>query len=90
MLYEVITEDGTGDRIVVSELVHKDSMLISFEDFAKFQERGFEKQPVKAGDNTYFSEDENTLLAAVPGYPRIDRFVSKEENGVETLVDNFV
>jgi len=81
-----IGEDGTGDRIVVSELVHKDSMLISFEDFAKFRERGFEKQPVKAGDNTYFSEDENTLLAAVPGYPRIDRFASQEENGVETLV----
>ncbi|SHO49115.1 DUF342 domain-containing protein [Desulfopila aestuarii] len=81
-----IGEDDTGDRIVVSELVHKDSLLLSFEDFAKFQDRGFEKQPVKAGDHTYFSEGNNELYAAVPGYPRVDRFVAEDENKVETLV----
>lgn len=81
-----IGEDGTGDRIAVSELVHKGGLLISFEEFAKFQARGFEKQPVKAGDNTYFSEDNNELYAAVPGYPRVDRFAPDEADGVETLV----
>jgi len=74
-----IGEDDSGDRIVVSELVHKDDVLLSFEDFAKFQDRGFEKQPVQAGDNTYFSEDNLFLYAAVPGYPRVDRFHGERE-----------
>ena len=74
-----IGEDDSGDRIVVAELVHKDDVILSFEDFAKFQDRGFAKQPVTAGDNTYFSEDATYLYAAVPGYPRVERFRSETE-----------
>ncbi len=79
-----IGEDDTGDKVLVSELVRKEGLLLAFENFEKFQERGFEKQPVQAGENVYFSEDQNSLHAEVAGYPRLDRF-APEENGVETL-----
>jgi len=82
----LIGEDGLGDRVKVSELVHKDGMLLSFEDFARLKERGFEKQPVRAGDNTYFSDDQNQLYAKVPGYPRVDTVPSEEYPGVDALV----
>lgn len=80
-----IGEDDTGDRVVVSELVHKGTLLLSFEDFGKFKDRGFEMQPVTGGENTYFSEDMTELFAAVPGYPRVNRFRPEEEGGVETI-----
>lgn len=81
-----IGEDGMGERVVVSELVHKGTILLDFEDFARYQERGFVKQPVWAGDNTSFDEAANQLFATVPGYPRIDRFTEEEDGDIETLV----
>lgn len=80
-----IGEDDTGDKVVVSELVRKDGKILSFENFAKLQGKGFEKQLVKAGENTYFSEDENELFAKVAGYPRIAR-LTPEAGDVPTLI----
>lgn len=80
-----IGEDDTADKVTVSELVRKDGLLLNFENFARFQEKGFEKQPVQAGENTYFSEDQNKLSAKVAGYARIDR-CAPGDGDVQTLV----
>lgn len=81
-----IGEDVLGERVAVAELVRKGALLLSFENFARFQERGFTRQPIQAGDNTSISDDQNELYAQVPGYPRIDRVHPAEEGGSDTLV----
>lgn len=77
----LVGEGDTAEKIIISELVKKDQPLLSFPDFEKFAEKGFEKSPVRSGNNTHFSEDETTLLADTIGYPRID--VMEAEEGEE-------
>lgn len=71
-----IGENASANRVTVSELVRKGDLLLRFENPAHFQEGGFEKQPVKAGEYTFFSEDQSELYAEVAGYPRLDRYLS--------------
>ncbi len=71
-------EDERVEKIMVSELVKKDQLLLSFPDFENFSEKGFEKSPVRSGKNTRFSEDGETLLADTIGYPRVDTMNQKD------------
>lgn len=82
-----IGEDGMGDKVMVTELVHRHGPLLSFDKVASRERQGMKKQPVMAGDNTrWTSREQNVLQATVPGYPRIERGVLAEEGRVETLV----
>ncbi len=68
----LVGEPETAEKLILSELVRKDQDLLSFPDFKKFADKGYEKSPVRSGTNTHYSEDGETLLASIVGYPRID------------------
>jgi uncharacterized protein (DUF342 family) len=73
-----IGEDDTADKVLVAELVRKDGILLKFENYEKFREKGFIKQSVEAGDNVYAANDGDEFRAEVAGYPKIDHFVSED------------
>lgn len=79
-----IGEDESGDKVLVSELVRKDGMLLEFEKVEKFLEKGFEKQPIQLGEHVYFSEDGNIVYATVAGYPRVNR-LAVEDDGTQVI-----
>ncbi len=79
-----IGEEDRVEKITVSELVKKNQPLLSFPDFEKFAEKGFEKSPVRSGKNTHFSEDGEILLADTIGYPRVD--IMKQEENEEPIL----
>jgi len=66
-----IGEDYTTDKIPVSELVMTNQLLADFPNFQRFAARGYEKAKVLCGENVSFSEDEESIVATMPGYPRI-------------------
>ncbi len=68
-----VGEDYTTDKIEVSELVRAGQLLADFPHFHKFAAKGFVKAAVEPGDNTHFSEDEESIHATVPGYPKIEK-----------------
>ncbi len=68
----VVGEEGSSEKIIVSELVRKEQPLLSFPGFEVLAEKGYEKSPIRAGNNTHYSEDGEILLASTIGYPRID------------------
>ncbi len=75
-----------SEKLTISELVKSDQPLLSFPEFEKFSEKGFEKSPVRSGKNTQFSEDGDTLLASAIGYPRIDIMPQKDNEEPILLV----
>ena len=60
------------EKVITSELVRQNQALLSFPDFEKFAASGFIKSPIRSGKNTHFSEDGETLLSDIIGYPRVD------------------
>lgn len=66
-----IGEDNTTDKIPVSELVMANQLLADFPNFQRFAARGYEKATLLPGDNVCLSEDEESIIATLPGYPRI-------------------
>jgi len=69
----LIGEDDTGDKITVSELVGTGQLLADFPNFHRYAAKGFQKAPVEVGDYAHFSEDEESIFATVPGYPKIKK-----------------
>ncbi len=66
-----IDENYPMEKLPVTELVNEDQPLVEFTD-TNFPETGtLLQRSVIAGANTYFSEDDNQVLAEVAGYPRI-------------------
>ena len=82
---KVGTEDKF-EKLVISELVKPDQPLLSFPEFEKFSEKGFEKSPIRSGKNTHFSEDGEILLASTIGYPRVDVMQQKDNEEPILLV----
>lgn len=68
-----IGEDDTSDKISVSELVRTGQLLADFPNFHRYAAKGFQKAPLEAGDYAHFSEDEESIFATVPGYPKIKK-----------------
>jgi len=66
-----IGEDYTTDKISVSELVLAGQLLANFPNFHRFAAKGFVKTAIEPGDFAHYSEDEESILATVPGYPKI-------------------
>ncbi|NOR23656.1 MAG: DUF342 domain-containing protein [Desulforhopalus sp.] len=68
-----IGEDYTTDKIPVSELVRAGQLLANFPNFHRFAAKGFEKTAIEPGDNAHYSEDEESILATVSGYPTVKK-----------------
>jgi uncharacterized protein len=81
----LVGTEERGEKITVSELVKKNQPLLSFPEFEKFSKRGFEKSPVRSGKNTRFSDDGETLLSDIIGYPRVD-IMKPDENEEPVLL----
>lgn len=81
-----IGEDYTTDKIAVSELVRTGQLLADFPNFHRFAAKGFEKLPIGPGDWAHFSEDEESILATVPGYPKISKMVRPGTSGLITVI----
>ena len=81
-----IGEDQSGDEIIVAELVLAGQLLASFPGFAALADRGYNKVPLEGGDYTEWGEDQESLHAAVPGYPKVRRIRRPEVSGSITVV----
>lgn len=68
-----IGDDYTTDKIPVTELVNGGQLLADFPNFHRFAAKGFEKTPLEPGDFTQFSDDQDAIIATVPGYPRVTK-----------------
>lgn len=68
-----IGDDYTTDKITVTELVIGGQLLADFPNFQKFAANGLQKSPIEPGDFTQFSEENNAIMASVPGYPKIKK-----------------
>ncbi len=68
-----IGEDYTTDKILVSELVQTGQLLADFPNFHRFAAKGFQKAALEPGAYVHYSEDEQSIFASVPGYPKIKK-----------------
>ncbi len=67
-----IGDDYTTDTIPVTEFVHTGQLLADFPNFQRFEAKGYEKAPIELGENAEYSDDEESILASVPGFPKIN------------------
>lgn len=81
-----IGEDDLADKIPVTELVPAGHLLAHFPNFEKFSLRGYEKAPLEHGENTSLTSDEESIIASVPGYPKVKKIRSKEFSELITLI----
>lgn len=81
-----IGEDYTTDKISVSELVRAGQLLANFPNFHRFAAKGFVKTAIEPGDYAYFSEDEESILATVAGYPTIKKIRRPDCPGFITVL----
>mgnify|MGYP001813957359 CR=1 FL=1 len=66
-----IGDDYTTATIPVTELVEAAQLLADFPNFHQFEAKGFTKARIEPGENVHISEDEESILATVPGYPKV-------------------
>lgn len=82
-----IGEDETSDKISVSELVPSGHLLVHFPNFDTFAKKGYEKATIALGENSQWSEDEQSIVATVTGYPKVIKTTQKGVEGFVTKVD---
>jgi hypothetical protein len=75
--------DDVENKVTVSELVPANHILADFPNFKRLEPKGYEKATILCGDNTCFSEDGESILSLVPGYPKI---ISGPGNNAEDQV----
>ena len=68
----VIGNEEKSQTITISELVKKNQPLLSCSIPDKSLKPDSDDYPIRAGRNTYFSEDNKTIMASIIGYPRVD------------------
>ena len=81
-----IGEDYTTDKIPVTELVKAGKILADFPNFQRFASKGYEKAPVELGDNTEYSEDKESIVATVAGYPKVTKNSEKDSDETVTII----
>lgn len=81
-----IGEDELSDKIPVSELVHPEQLLANFPNFHRFAAKGYSKELLEAGENTHFSDDEESILATVSGYPKLTKIRRPNTPGLITIL----
>lgn len=80
-----IGEDYTTDKVSVSELVLAGQLLANFPNFHRFAAKGFVKTAIEPGDYAHYSDDEESILATVPGYPKI-KIIRRPDNPEPIIV----
>lgn len=73
-----IGEDYTTDKIPVTEFVKGGKLLANFPNFHRFAAKGFEKAPLEPGDYAQISDDDDGIVATVPGYPKVQKIRRKD------------
>ncbi len=81
-----IGEDYTTDKIPVTELVKSGQILADFPNFQKFASKGYEKAPIEFGDYSEYSEDEESIVATVAGYPKVTKSTEKDSDETVTII----
>jgi uncharacterized protein (DUF342 family) len=81
-----IGDDYTTDTVQVTEFVLADQLLANFPDFQKSAAMGYGKAVLELGDHVHLAEDDESILATVPGYPTIKKIPSPEGSGLITVV----
>lgn len=81
-----IGDDYTTDKIAVTQFVPAGQLLANFPDFHRFAAEGFEKAPLEQGVYVHLGEDEESILASVPGYPKVKKTRNREGSAFVTVV----
>lgn len=81
-----IGDDYTTDKITVTELVKTNELLASFKNFQIYEKDGYEKAPLEPGENCAFAEDEESIIATIPGYPKVTKQKIKGVSEALTLI----
>lgn len=68
-----IGDDYTTATIPVTEMVQAHQLLADFANSHQFDPRTCLKAQLEPGENAYLAEDEESILAAVPGYPKVKK-----------------
>ncbi len=84
--YLKIGADHTTDKIPVTELVMAGHILADFPNFHRFAAKGFIKSPLEAGEFTQLSEDENAVVATIPGHPKVKKIRRSDVTEPITIV----
>ncbi len=80
-----VVKDGLEIKMRISEFVRAGSCLANFPSPEGYGQKNKVKNSLKAGNNTRFSDDGDSLLAVVSGYPKIET-PDRKENKVPTTV----
>lgn len=81
-----IGEDYTTDKIPVTEFVKGGQLLANFPNFHRFAAKGYEKTPLEPGDYTRVADDDDGIVATVPGYPKVQKIRRKDVSELVTVV----
>ena len=81
-----IGEDYTTDKIAVSELVGPGQLLADFPNFHRFAAKGYTKLTIEPGSCAHLSEDEESILATVAGYPKVLKIRRPDCPGLITVI----
>jgi uncharacterized protein len=73
-----------SEEMLITELVKKNQPILSWPRRKSSTPQDIKKRPVHSGRNTHFSEDGDTLIASIIGYPRVDKF--KHENSDDSIL----
>ncbi|MDX1315665.1 MAG: hypothetical protein R3356_09195, partial [Eudoraea sp.] len=57
-------------------------VLADYPELEKYREKGYDKGPLIAGNHTVFSDDGNSLLSAVIGYPKITLLKQEDDSEI--------
>lgn len=81
-----IGEDYTTETTPVTEFVAAGQLLADFPDFEKFAAKGFYKAALEQGAFVHLSDDEEAILASVPGYPKLRKIRRPESSGLINMI----
>ncbi len=81
-----IGEDYTTDKIAVSELVRSGQLLADFPNFQRLANKGWTKLAIEPGACAYLSENGESIIATVAGYPKIQKIYRPDSPDPITVV----
>ena len=70
---------------MVTELVMANQVLADYPGLEKYREKGYEKGPLTAGNHTVFSDDGDSLLSTVIGYPKITLIKQEDDSEIPMI-----
>ena len=81
-----IGDDYTTDKTPVTELVKGGQLLANFPNFHRLAAKGYTKAPLEPGDYTKLTEDDEGIVATVPGYPKVQKVRRQDVPEMVTVV----